>query len=177
MSIEQTRSKVQSAIWQSLAQSGIDLSSVTLDQQEKLVGIITDNLLVVFNKIMDESAPLEKQPGAENGSSEEILWQGRPFLSMVEAYVITSERLKIIKGLVGRDVEVFELIRLQDIDYKQNLGERMFNIGDINIRGHDPSNPQIVLRNVSDPEAVYEILRKAWMAARKRHGMQFREYM
>lgn len=177
MSIEQTRAKVQAAVWQSLAQSGVDLSTVTLEQQEKLVGKITENMLVAFNSIIEESTPIEKGSDVDNGSVEETLWQGRPFLSLVETYVITSERLKIIKGFVGREVEVFELIRLQDIDYKQNVGERMFNIGDITIRGADPSKAQIVLRNVAEPEAVYEILRKAWMAARKRHGMQFREYM
>jgi hypothetical protein len=57
------------------------------------------------------------------------------------------------------------------------MGERMMGIGDISIRGHDPSDPEITLRNVSKPEEVYEIMRKAWLEARKRHGLQFREYM
>jgi Bacterial PH domain len=79
--------------------------------------------------------------------------------------------------LFGRDVEIFELIRVQDIDYKQNMGERIINRGDIFIRGQDPSKPEIVLRNIVDPEKVYETLRKAWLSARKRHGLQFREFM
>jgi hypothetical protein len=74
-------------------------------------------------------------------------------------------------------VENFELIRMQDIDFKQNMGERMLGFGDIYIRGQDPSNPAVVLRNVPKPEEVYEILRRAWLEARKRHGLQFREYM
>ncbi len=110
-------------------------------------------------------------------TKKKILWEGRPFLSLVETYLVTSERLKIVRGLFNRDVEIFELIRLQDIDYKQHMGERMLKIGDITIRGQDLSQERIVLRNIQDPEQIYEVLRKAWLAARKRHGLQFREFM
>ena len=108
---------------------------------------------------------------------EQVLWEGRPFLSLVEYYVLTSERLKIRQGLLGRDIENFELIRIQDIDFKQGVTERIFGIGDITITGQDPSNPKIVLRNVPKPEVVYETLRRAWLEARKRYGLQFREFM
>ena len=74
-------------------------------------------------------------------------------------------------------MENFELIRIQDIDFKQGINERVFGIGDVRIRGHDASDPEILLRNVGDPEDVYEILRKAWLDARKRHGLEFREFM
>jgi hypothetical protein len=112
---------------------------------------------------------------SENG--EKVLWQGRPFLSLNESYVITTERIKIIHGLISRRVENYELVRMQDVDFKQNVGERMLGIGDIFIRGHDASDPEVKLRDIRDPEGVYEILRRAWMESRKRHGLQFREYM
>jgi hypothetical protein len=179
MSIEKIRAQIKASIWQAIAQSGVDLSSIPQANQEKLISKIADSMLITINSIMSETARVEApaSPNEDDGTQEKVLWQGRPFLSLVETYVITNERLKIVKGLLGRDVEIFELIRLQDIDFKQNVSERMFGIGDIFIRGHDPSNPEIVLRNITDPEGVYEILRKAWLAARKRHGMQFREYM
>ena len=108
---------------------------------------------------------------------EQVLWKGRPFLSLVESYTITSERLKINTGLASKHVENFELIRVQDIDFKQGMGERLLGIGDVNIRGHDPSNPEITLRNVHKPEEVYETIRRAWLEARKRHGLKFNEFM
>jgi uncharacterized membrane protein YdbT with pleckstrin-like domain len=108
---------------------------------------------------------------------EEIIWKGRPFLSLIESYIITSERIKIITGFISRKVENYELIRIQDIDYKQNVGERIMNLGDITIRGHDTSDSSIVLKNISNPEEVYELLRRSWLQARKKHGLQFREYM
>jgi len=177
MSIDKLRAQVISSIWQAIAQSGVDLSSVSQDQQEKLVGKIADGVMVTMDSIMEEEMPLTTTEDEVDELDERVLWKGRPFLSLVENYTITSERLKIITGLVSRHVENFELIRIQDIDFKQGMGERMIGIGDITIRGHDPSNPDIVLRNVSKPEEVYEIMRKAWLDARKRHGLQFREYM
>ncbi len=83
----------------------------------------------------------------------------------------------MVKGFLSREVENFELIRIQDIDYKQGMSDRIFGVGDITIRGHDASDPVIELRNVPNPEEVHEILRQAWLEARKRYGLQFREYM
>jgi hypothetical protein len=79
--------------------------------------------------------------------------------------------------MLSRGVENFELIRVQDIDLSQGVSDRLFNVGDITIRGHDTSDSRIVLRNIPKPEEVYEILRRAWLEARKRHGLQFRETM
>ncbi len=177
MSIQQTRANIVSAIWKSIAQSEVDLSAVPADQQEKLVGVIADQVMNAVNEIITEENPLPKTIEQDLSDEETVLWEGRPFLSLVETYLVTSERLKIVSGFISRDVEIFELIRLQDIDYKQHLGERMLKIGDITIRGQDLSKDRIVLRNIQDPEKVYEILRKAWLAARKRHGLQFREFM
>lgn len=176
MSLEQSRSRVTASIWQSIAQSGVDLTAVPQEQQQKLVATIADNVLVTMDALLDEIPQPQAEP-EEDEQGEKILWRGRPFLSLVETYTLTSERIKIVRGLVSRDVENFELIRVQDIDLKQNVGERMLGIGDIAIRGQDASRPVIMLRNVSKPEEIYEILRRAWLESRKRHGLQFREYM
>ncbi len=176
MSLEQSRSRVVASIWQSIAQSGVDLTAVPQEQQQKLVATIADNVLVTMDALLDEIPQAEAEP-EEDELGEKILWRGRPFLSLVETYTLTNERIKIVRGLVSRDVENFELIRVQDIDLKQNVGERMLGIGDIAIRGQDASRPVITLRNIAKPEEVYETLRRAWLEARKRHGLQFREYM
>jgi hypothetical protein len=178
MAIEQTRAQMKGSIWQAIAQSGVDLSAIPQEQQELLVNKIADNVLVAVNTMLDEiprAQPVETEVNAS--MEEQILWKGHPFLSIVEDYVVTTERVKVIKGMLSRDIENFELIRIQDIDLSQAVTERMLGLGDITIRGHDPSDPSIVLRNIPRPEEVYEILRKAWLEARKRHGLQFREYM
>lgn len=177
MAIEKTRAQVISSIWQAIAQSSVDLSAVPQEGQEKLVGKIADNVLMTMNAILDEVPNAQPAVEVDEEQGEKVLWQGHPFLSMVESYVITSERVKVIKGLISRDVENFELIRIQDLDLSQGVSERVLGIGDIAIRGQDPSKSMIVLRNVPKPEEVYELLRNAWLEARKRYGLQFREYM
>lgn len=176
MAIEDTRAKIVSSIWMAIAQSGVDLQPVPPEQQAKLVEAIANSTMLVFDKFLDEMPKPQAEAEPETGE-EKVLWQGRPFLSLVENYTITSERIKITRGMLGKDRENFELIRVQDIDLTQGVGERVLNVGDIHITGQDPSNPKIILRNVPKPEEVYELLRKAWLEARKRYGLQFREYM
>ena len=183
MAIEQTRAEVIGSIWQAIAQSGVDLSGVPRDQQEKLVGKIADNVMVTIDAMLEPAQPQGQAPAAEQAQpaagehEEHVLWQGRPFLSMIESYVITTERIKTVKGLLSRGIENFELVRVQDIDVKQGLNERILGIGDIVIRGQDPSNPEIILRNIPKPDEVYELLRRAWLDARKRYGLQFRDIL
>ena len=98
-------------------------------------------------------------------------------LSLVHHYTVTNERIKITSGLLGKTHENVELIRVQDIDHSQTFGERVLKIGDITVRSHDPSHPEILLRNVQEPGKVYEILRRAVLDARKRHNFSYREEM
>ena len=177
MSIEQTRAKVIASIWQAVAQSGADLSALPREQVEKLVGDIANATMITMNDVMSEMPAPKAALEINNGSTEKLLWEGRPFLSLVESYMLTNERIRITKGLLGKDFENFELIRVQDLDYSQGLSERVLGIGDIHIKGADPSSPDIILRNIPKPAEVYEILRRAWLAARKAHGLVFREEM
>jgi hypothetical protein len=177
MSIDQIRTKVKSSVWQALAQSGVNLSAVSSEDQNKLVDTIADHVLVVMNDVLDEIPKPTPTTNPELVGEEKILWQGRPFLSLNEYYTVTTERIKIIHGLIGKDIDNYELIRVQDIDVTQSFGERIMGLGDIHIKGHDASNPDVVLNNIKDPTAVYELLRKTWLSARKRYGLQFREQM
>jgi hypothetical protein len=177
MSIDQARHQIIASVWQAIAQSGVDVSAVSHEEQEKLVSKIADNVMLAVNAMLDAEPEPKPAEEAVDEYGESILWEGRPFLSLVEYYILTSERLKIRQGFLGRDIENFELIRIQDVDLKQGVTERIFGIGDITIHGHDASDPTIVLRNVPKPELVYETLRRAWLEARKRYGLQFREFM
>lgn len=174
MNLEQNRARVIATVWQAIAQSGVDLSSVPRDQQDHLVAAIADTLLPTVNQMLDEVAP---RVSAEVSGEERVLWEGRPFLSITERYVLTTERVRIYRGLIGRNIDDIELVRLQDIDFTQNAGERMFGIGDIRLHGADPSTPEVTLRNVHQPEEVRELIRRAWLDARKRYGVSFREQM
>jgi hypothetical protein len=178
MSLEKYQEQMKANIWKSISQSGLPLDNIPAEKQNKFVDLLSDNLLLTLNSMLDEVSPNVKPGGLnELADEEKMIWEGRPFLSLVEFYTITNERVKVVKGLIGKDIENFELIRVQDIDISQNLSERIMGIGDITITGADVSSPKIILRNIHNPTEVYEILRRAWLAARKRYGLIFREEM
>ena len=182
MSFTEMKTRLKATIWQAVAQSGVDLSNLPQAEQDKLVAAITDGLLQEVDDILSEASgkptavAVEQREDSED-DEERVLWEGRPFLSLSVDYRITSERVRITEGLLGKEREDIELVRIQDIDHKQNLTERMLNIGDIYIRSHDPSQPEVVLRNVSDPVEVHEILRRAVLKARQKYNLSFREEM
>lgn len=181
-SVEEVRSKVSARIWQSMAQSGVEGSSIPEEQLQALVNSITDGVLVAVNEVLADVNSVglaESVPTTELADDEEevVLWEGRPFLSLVETYMLTSERLRITRGLVTKDRQDIELVRLQDIDHKQNLSERVLNVGDIIVHSHDPSAPEVTLRNITNPMEVHEMIRRAMLDARKRHRHTFQEEM
>ncbi len=178
MSINQIQTTVTARVWQAIAQSGIDISGVDRGDMDKLVQIVVDAALEAVDDQLNSVAsatPAAKFTGG--GAEEQVLWEGRPFLSLTLRYVITNERVRIIEGLLGKNYEDIELVRVQDVDFKQSMTERALNLGDIFIASHDPSNPQMVLKNVQNPKDVHEILRRAVIDARKTYGLRYREEM
>ncbi|PIE79849.1 MAG: hypothetical protein CSA11_10295 [Chloroflexi bacterium] len=189
MSINETHAKIKASVWQAIAQSGIDISGIDKQTLTELVEIIVDVSIAEIDAQIDKPLTTSDEGAAAEviktavakeifeDDKEDILWQGRPFLSLVESYTITDERIRIISGFFGKSTENIELVRIQDVDYRQTFSDRMIQVGDIIIKGHNASRPYISLRNVKDPEQVYEILRRAILHARKRHGFTYREEM
>lgn len=197
MGIEKYREQIAKRIQQAITQSGVDVSTIPAAQLAKLVDNITTGMLFEMDAVMEAlqaaqpitqpaqapaSTPPAPAPAATghdtSGVVEEVeLWRGRPFISIAELYVVTNERVRFFSGLLGRTVENIELIRLRDIDYTQGVSERMLGIGDIMLQSADETSQVFLLRNVRDPEKVQEIVRRAWLEARKRHGVMFRDVM
>jgi hypothetical protein len=184
MPIEQTRMAVTGRIWQAFAQSGVDTSAIPKEKLEHLVDTIADSVLLAMNDLLEEEGASERrtgdQPAAEESPSsddaeEKVLWEGRPFLSISERYTVTTERVRIRRGLLSKDHEDIELIRIQDIDHSQQFTERMVNIGDVVLHSTDASIGEVRLRNVSDPDEVHEIIRRAMLDARRRYKVGFRQ--
>lgn len=181
MSLSEMRAKMNACIWQAVAQSGVDISVLPQEEVDKLVGAIAEGVLTEIDDILSEatgkpaSAPVTQVD--DDDEIEKILWEGRPFLSISVFYQITNERVRVVEGLLGKVRRDLELVRIQDIDHKQNLTERALNIGDVFIRSHDVTDPEIALNNVSNPADVHEIVRRAVLKARQKHNMSYREEM
>jgi hypothetical protein len=198
-------SHIKARAWQAIAQSEVNVSQVPREELDKLIAVIADAAVMELDDVLGQalssemsrapekelSAELEDDLGqgesklpteeeivaALNSDIEVILWEGRPFLSIRTRYVITNQRVRIIEGLLGKEREDIEMVRIQDLDQRQTIRERMFNLGDIVLRTHDPSHPQAVLNNVRDPEAVHEIIRRGVLKAREKYRLTFQEEM
>ncbi|MCA9970405.1 MAG: PH domain-containing protein [Anaerolineales bacterium] len=186
MSVKEAHARIQARVWQAIAQKEIDVSALDKPTLDSLINLVTEAALLEIDAELGQSAgesaaARSAETAVPNSvfdnEQEDILWEGRPFLSLTFHYTITDERIRITEGLLGKARENVELVRIQDMDYSQTFGERMLNLGDIKIRSHDPSHPEVVLRNITDPESVYEILRRAVLHARKKHNFTYREEM
>jgi hypothetical protein len=182
MSFTETQDRIKASVWQAIAQSDLDVSGLDKETLESLVHLVTEAALLDADNEMEKSLESGRQQGSADvdvmdDDKEDLLWEGRPFLSVTLHYRITDERIRITEGLLGKAREIVELIRVQDVDYSQTFSERLLNLGDIDIHSHDSSHPKIQLKNIKNPESVYEILRRAILKARKRHNFTYREWM
>ncbi len=181
MAVTEAKQRIVNRVWQSIATSGVSVSAIPKDQLDTLVDAIADGVLVAIDHEFEEAGLPSRGLAAETaptlGDEEKLLWEGRPFLSLATYYRITNQRVRAQYGVIGRDYDDIELIRIQDLDRTQGLTERMLGIGDIHIMSSDPSRPTMVLNNVADPDQVHEILRKAMLEARKKYRYSVQEEM
>ena len=174
MNKDQIRDTVNRTFYSSLEESGTDVNALPPGQLQAIVRAVADSIYAVMDGLDSESpatGPLTESSVGE----EEILWQGKPLMSLGEKYELTSQRLRIYRGVFARNLEEIDLVRIRDTKVKQHLGERMAGVGDVTIFSTDKNNPEIVLNNVKDPVEVRETIRKAYLAEQERRGLRYRE--
>jgi hypothetical protein len=118
----------------------------------------------------------EDYPGGER-----LLWQGRPSklwsprLALTQRYKLTSQRLIMTFGFIGRRTEEIDLYRVNDVGVKQHPLERITRMGDVYIASADTSSPTKFLHNVSTPDRVKDLVREAARVERQRRRVLLRE--
>lgn len=188
MSVIEQRERFERRMRQAAAESGVDLGTLSRDEQSRLIKSLANGALLEMDTLLTEAAApagQDSQAGTAVDTdhdepmheSERVLWQGRPFLSLGIKYSITDERIRVSRGIMSKARDDVELVRVQDVDFTQTVRERFLNVGDIRIKSHDPNTPTLVLNDVANPEDVHEILRRAVLDARKGHGLTFQEEM
>lgn len=173
MNRDQVRDIVNRTFYSSLEESKTDLSALPPGQLQGLVRAISDSMFAVLEGL--EENPETFSSRVAGNDEEVVLWTGRPLMTLRVRYELTSQRLRIYRGLIGRDIEEIDLIRVRDTKVKQHAGERTINIGDITIFSTDTNNPEIVLSNVDKPLEVREIIRKAYLSEQERRGLRYRD--
>lgn len=189
---EQTAREVVTArFYQSLADSDVKIDAIPLSQLQAIVNALADGFFAALDAIEAEAEQHMARPGSRPESSagqlpaatddsletEEMLWSGRPYLSIGIRYELTTQRVRLVRGLLGRNYHEIELVRVRDTSVTQHLGERALNVGDVTITSTDPSHPEFTLHNVKEPMEVREMIRKATMQEKGRRGLHYREEM
>lgn len=136
----------------------------------------------------DHSGRLIDQAGRPLGEDlryddydEQILWQGRPSklwsprLALTTRYKLSSQRLIVTRGFIGRRTEEIDLYRVNDVSVKQHPLERITRMGDVNIISADSTAPVMKLENISSPDRVKDMIREAARHERDRRRVRLRE--
>jgi len=191
MQREQVRQVVSAQFYQSLSDSNIQVKSIPPQELQSIVNALADGVFAALAAVEDQAlnaprpaatrgpVPTPGVPGTQSAEPhiEELIWRGRPYLSIGTIYELTTQRLRVIHGIFGNQIDEIELIRVHDTKVKQNVGERAFDIGDISVFADDSTTPLVMLNNVGDPIQVREKIRTAVLEERQRRGLVYREVM
>lgn len=186
MQRNEIRQTVNEQFFQSLSESGTQITALPQDQLKAIVDSMADAMFAAIAAVEDEQSSVPADvtamsaraiEGEDDDVEETELWRGRPYFSIGTIYVLTTQRIRIIKGVVGKRIDDIELVRIRDIRVKQHMGERMMAVGDITILSNDQSSPETILQNIKQPIEVHDMIRKAMMAEKKRRGFAYREEM
>jgi len=83
-------------------------------------------------------------------------------------YKLTNHRLFTERGILSRQHDELELIRVDDISVSQTILQRMFGVGVVRLMSTDPSSPELVMEGIAHPLEVKELLRSQVQARRSR---------
>ena len=74
-------------------------------------------------------------------------------------YRLTDQRLFIERGLIGRNIDQTELVRVDDVRVHQGVIDRILGLGDVVVVSADRTDPETVLAGIENPMAVAEHIR------------------
>ncbi len=87
-------------------------------------------------------------------------------------YTITDRRLNIKRGIVSREVQETRLERVQNVNYRQSVYQRLMQIGDVDFDTAATDDYNFVFAGVADPEDVVHAVDQATgTASAGTHGL------
>ncbi|HJM65481.1 MAG: hypothetical protein CMN05_01995 [Roseibacillus sp.] len=104
-------------------------------------------------------------PGIQNyimlGAVIPAIWAGWKWLVVrCRRFEITTERLKLIQGVLNQDIDEIELYRVKDTRVLRPLWLRLFGLGNVVLETSDRTHPNSVLPAIKDAMEVRETLRE-----------------
>ncbi len=87
-------------------------------------------------------------------------------------YTITNRRLNIKRGIVSREIQETRLERVQNVNYRQSIYQRVMQIGDVDFDTAATDDYNFVFAGVADPaEVVHRVDQATGAASAGTHGL------
>lgn len=80
---------------------------------------------------------------------------------IITTYTVTNQRLYIRKGLLSKTEQETKLARVQNVNTKQSLMERMLKVGDVSFDTAGSENYDFSFRGVANPQEVVHAVHTA----------------
>jgi uncharacterized membrane protein YdbT with pleckstrin-like domain len=87
-------------------------------------------------------------------------------------YTITNRRLNIKRGIVSREVQETRLERVQNVNYRQSVYQRVMQIGDVDFDTAATDDYNFIFAGVADPsDVVHSVDQATGASASGTHGL------
>lgn len=87
-------------------------------------------------------------------------------------YTITNRRLNIKRGIVSREIQETRLERVQNVNYRQSVYQRLMQIGDVDFDTAATDDYNFVFYGVADPgDVVHKVDQATGASAAGSHGL------
>ena len=92
--------------------------------------------------------------------------------SLSTKYIITTQRLKLEKGVFSKTKNSVEVFRIDDFDLVQPFSMRLLGYSALHVKSSDRNVADIYLYGIKDMEGLYEQIRKCSLKERERRGIK-----
>jgi len=104
-----------------------------------------------------------------------VIWLGLPFLFAAKkwlnirfhVYELTTQRLRVTKGILAKRVDDLELYRVKDMTLVQPFLPRLFGLGNVVVETSDRTTPTVTISAVRDARLLLDEIREAVETMRK----------
>jgi uncharacterized membrane protein YdbT with pleckstrin-like domain len=87
-------------------------------------------------------------------------------------YTITDRRLNIKRGILSREVQETRLERVQNVNYRQSVYQRIMQIGDVDFDTAASDDYNFIFAGVADPsEVVHRVDQATGAGSAGEHGL------
>jgi len=86
-------------------------------------------------------------------------------------YEVSADRIEYNRGILDRKVDNIDMFRVVDLKMRRNLLDCVFGIGTVALVTTDKTDPQFVFEKVRYCRDLYDIIKKASLAADRKTGV------